>query len=102
MPKLFKHPGADKQGYRAAAAWLKENAAQEDLIVVPDSRITFYADREALIYKTAPRGKVEYVVTIVKDENEVPDFVRNAQKQYSVWENERKKNKKIVIYKMPL
>ena len=33
--------------------------------------------------------------------NEVPDFAANAQEQYSTWENERKKNKKIMIYKMP-
>jgi hypothetical protein len=102
LPKLLSRPGSDKPGFRAAAAWLMENTAQDDLIASPDSRITFYAERKAWIYETTLTKKTEYVVTIVKDENEVPDFVRNAQKQYSVWENEHRKNKKIVIYKMPL
>ena len=101
MPKLLRLSGSDKQGYRTAAAWLRENTAQDDLIASPDSRITFYAERKAIIYETTPSRKTEYAVAIVKDENEVPDFVDNAQKQYSVWENERRKNKKLVIYKMP-
>jgi hypothetical protein len=102
LPKLLRPTGSDKPGFRAAAAWLGANTAQDDLIASPDSRITFYAERKARIYETIPTKKTEYVVTIAKDENQVPDFVRNAQKQYSVWENERRKNKKIVIYKMPL
>jgi len=102
LPKLLSRTGSDKPGFRAAAAWLKENTAPDDLIAVPDRRITFYAERKELIYETTFSSIAEYVVIIVKDENEVPDFVGNAQKQYSAWENERKKNKKIVIYKMPL
>ena len=100
MPKLFKHPGADKQGYRAAAAWLKENAAQEDLIVVPDSRITFYAERKGLIYGAKPSTRAKYVVIIARDENEKPDFTKTAKEEYSVWVDKHKKKKKLIIYKM--
>jgi hypothetical protein len=102
LPKLLSRSGSDKPGFRAAAAWLKQNTAPDDLIASPDSRITFYAERKALIYAPPLSRKADYVVSIVKDENEVPDFVGNAQKQYSVWENESRKNKKIMIYKMPL
>jgi hypothetical protein len=101
LPKLLGRTGSDKPGYRTAATWLKENTTQDDLIATPDRRITFYAERKELIYETTLSGKAEYIVTIVKDENDVPDFAGNAQEQYSAWENERKKNKKIVIYKMP-
>ena len=101
MPKLLRHSGSDKPGFRAAAAWLKENTAREDIIASPDRRISFYAERESLTYETAPEKKAEYIVTILKDEKQTPDFVANAQKMYSVWENERKKNKKIIIYKTP-
>jgi hypothetical protein len=101
LPKLFRPTGSDKPGFRAAAEWLKENTSPDDLIASPDNRITFYAERKARIYETTPASNAEYVVTIVKDENQVPDFAGNAQKQYSAWENERRKNKKIVIYKMP-
>ena len=99
MPKLLMPPGSDKAGYRVAAAWLKENTAQEDLIAVPDSRITFYAERKGLIYNAAPPTQAEYVVIIVRNENEKPDFANAAKEEYSVWVDKRKKNKKIVIYK---
>ena len=102
MPKLLRHSGADKQGYRAAATWLKENTAAEDLIAVPDSRITFYAERTGLIYDTKPSARAKYTVAIVKNKNEKPDFAGTANQEYSVWVDEHEKNKKIVIYKMPL
>jgi hypothetical protein len=109
LPKLLSRPGWDKPGYRTAATWLKEHTNPDDLIAVPDRRITFYAERKESIYETTFSGKADYVVIIAKwdttwgiplwDEKEEPEFVGNAQKQYSAWENERK-NKKIVIYKM--
>ncbi len=100
MPKLLSRPGSDKQGYRTAAAWLKENTDQEDLIASPDSRITFYAERKGLIYDAEPITQTEYVVIIVKNENEKPDFAKAAQEQYSVWVDKHKKKKKLIIYKM--
>ena len=102
LPKLLRPTGSDKSGYRTAAAWLRENTAQDDLIASPDRRIPFYAERKTLIYETSPIRKTEYVVTIVKNENEVSDFAGNATKQYSVWVDEHKKNRKIVIYKTQL
>jgi hypothetical protein len=99
MPKLLMPPGSDKAGYRAAAAWLKENTAAEDLIAVPDSRITFYAERTGLIYDTKPPTRAKYVVIVVKNENEKPDFAGAAKEEYSVWVDKHKKNKKLVIYK---
>ena len=54
MPKLLRLSGEYKQGYKTAAAWLRENTAQEDLIASPDNRITFYVERKALIYETTP------------------------------------------------
>ena len=105
MPKLFKHPGQDKQGYRTAAAWLSKYTAPQDLIAVPDSRITFYAERKGLIYDTATPAtptKAKYVVIIVRDESEKPDFAKDAKEEYSAWVDEHKKNKKLIIYKMPI
>jgi hypothetical protein len=102
LPKLFSRPGSDKPGYRTAAAWLKENTTPDDLIASPDRRITFYAERKGLIYETAPPKKAGYIVIIVKDENQKPDFAGAAQEQYSVWVDKHKKRKKLVIYKMTL
>ena len=99
LPKLLSRPGSDKQGYRTAAAWLRENTDREDLIASPDSRITFYAERKGLIYDAEPTTQAEYVVIIVKNENEKPDFAGAAKEEYSVWVDKHKKNKKLVIYK---
>ena len=102
MPKLLRFSGSDKQGYRTAAAWLRENTAQEDLIAVPDSRISFYAERKGLIYDAEPPTQAEYVVIIVKNENEKPDFANAAKEEYSVWVDKHEKSRKLVIYKMHL
>ncbi|MGB2866629.1 MAG: glycosyltransferase family 39 protein [Sedimentisphaerales bacterium] len=101
-PKLLRYSGSDKRGYRTAAAWLRENTAQEDLIAVPDKRITFYAERKGLIYDAERTTQTEYLVIIVKNEDEKPDFAKAAQEQYSVWVDKHKKNKKLIIYKMPI
>jgi len=101
MPKLLRRPDSDKQGYRTAAAWLKENTAQEDLIAAPDSRITFYAERKGIIYDAEPPARAGYVVSIVENEEQKPDFVKTPKEEYSVWVDKREKNKKLVIYKMP-
>lgn len=45
VPKLFRPLRVEKKGYRLAAEWLKDNSAEEDVIVVPDKRIGFYAGR---------------------------------------------------------
>ena len=100
-PKLLRLSGSDKRGYRTAAAWLRENTAREDLIASPDSRITFYAERKGLIYDAEPTTQAKYVVIIAKNENEKPDFTGVAEEEYSVWVDEYKKSRKLVIYKMP-
>jgi hypothetical protein len=101
LPKLLRSPGSDKSGFRAAAAWLKQNTAQDALIATPDMRITFYAERKAIFYENTPPGKADYLVSIVENEDQKPDSAGAGQKLYSVWINKQKK-KKIVIYKMPL
>jgi len=35
----------EKQGYKEIANWLRENTKPDDVIAVPDNRITFYAER---------------------------------------------------------
>ena len=100
LPKLLNRPGSDKPGYRAAAAWLKENTTRDDLIAVPDRRITFYAERKGHIYETRPSKQTAYLVSILKNEDQKPDFAGAAQEQYSVWVDKHKKKKKLVIYKM--
>jgi hypothetical protein len=65
IPKLVKPIRNDKRGYRLAAKWLKENTAQQDVIVAPDERVGFYADRHSWIYMKIYTG--DYAVIIPKE-----------------------------------
>ena len=101
MPKLLRPIRIEKQGYRDAAKWLKENTKPEDIIAVPDKRIYFYAERKALVYEKKVPKQAKYFVRIVKNEDKKPKFGRTVKEQYSAWADKRKKSgKRLVIYKM--
>jgi 4-amino-4-deoxy-L-arabinose transferase-like glycosyltransferase len=97
LPKLVKPIRLEKQGYRETAKWLRENTAKEEVIVVPDKRISFYSGRKEVISEdgTTP-ATAKYVVQIVKTEEEM----FGLEKEYSVRVDKRKK-KMIVICKRP-
>ena len=98
-PKLLRPIHADKKAYKAAAQWLEENTRENDLIAVFDKRISFYAQRKSLVFdKNIPMG-AQYVVAVVKDEDENPDAGTAVRKELFLW-IDRKKTKKIVIYKV--
>ncbi len=101
MPKLLRPSGADKPGYRAVAKWLRENTGTEDIIAVPDLRISFYAERKGLKYATKVPEGAEYLVKIVEGGERGADSDRVGQEEYSVSVNNRKKSgKKLLIYRM--
>jgi 4-amino-4-deoxy-L-arabinose transferase-like glycosyltransferase len=101
MPKLLKPSGADKPGYRAAAKWLRENTGTEDVLAVPDLRISFYAEREGLKYTTEVPEGIDYLVRIVESGEEGVDSGRVGQEKYSVSVDGREKGKKkLLIYRM--
>jgi len=99
IPKLFRPMRIEKQGYRDAVTWLKENTASKDVIAVSDRRISFYAERKGLIYDKKVPKQAKYVVRIVKNGSE-PKFGRTVQEKYSVWVDRREKKKRIVIYEV--
>ena len=90
----------EKQGYIETAKWLKDNTGREDIVAVPDKRISFYAEREGLLYDKDLPEKAKYAVRIVKDENEELDAGGSVQKELALWVNEKKKAKRIVLYKI--
>jgi hypothetical protein len=101
LPKLLRPMRIEKQGYRDTARWLEENTSREDIIAVPDRRISFYAERKGLIYSSKVPERAKYIVRIENDEGEKPEFIRAAQKKYSVWVDKQKnQGKKLVIYRM--
>ena len=101
LPKLLRPMRIDKQGYKDTAEWLSENTAREDIIAVPDNRIAFYAERKWVEYwNDDVPAHAKYVVRIVKNEDEKPEFGRSVQEKYSVWVDRQEKKRKIVTYEM--
>ena len=100
IPKLFRPIRIEKQGYRDVAKWLRENTAPADIIAVSDRRISFYAERKGLMLgKKIPQG-AGHVVRIMKNEDEELNLGRIVKEKHSVWVDGRKKDKKLVIYKV--
>lgn len=106
VPKLLRPMRMEKQGYRDAAKWLKDNTAQGDIIAVPDKRISFYAERNGLEYEDANiPAEVVYVVKNVRNEEEKLNFEklisgRAMQEELWFWADTRKKKGKLVIYRI--
>ena len=91
----------EKQGYLVAAKWIKENIDEKDVVAVPDKRISFYAEREGIVYEggNIPPTAV-YVVKIMKYADKELSFGETAREEHSLWVDKQKKEKKLVIYKL--
>ncbi len=101
LPKLIRPIRIEKQGYRDAVKWLKENTTQEDLIAVPDSRIGFYAERDISVSKSKNAFEgVDYIVSLRKDENEQLKVGRVLQEKLSIWLDKRRKKYRLIIYEV--
>jgi hypothetical protein len=90
----------ERQGYRNTAEWLNKNTASTDIIAVPDMRIVFYAERKGLEYSEQIPEQVNYVVRIVKSEDEKLGFGKETKEEYSTSVNKHKKRGKLVTYKV--
>jgi uncharacterized membrane protein YqaE (UPF0057 family) len=102
LPKLFKIIGTQRYDYREAAMWLNKNTASTDIIAVPDVRITFYAERKGLECMENSEqipGQANYIVRIVKSEDEKMIFDKETKEEYSTRTN-NKKGGKLVIYRV--
>jgi hypothetical protein len=101
LPKLIRPLRIEKQGYRDAVKWLKENTTQEDLIAVPDNRIGFYAERNISLSESKNAfGGVDYIVSLGKDENEQLKLGRVVQEKLSLWLDKRRKKYRLIIYEV--
>jgi hypothetical protein len=99
LPKLLRPLGADKRGYKFAAEWLKANTSPGAIVAVPDPRISFYAEREGLVYdKDIPEG-AEYIVRVVSGEDERLHAGGSVRKE-CWWVDDRRKAKRIVLYEV--
>jgi predicted MPP superfamily phosphohydrolase len=89
----------EKQGYRDVAEWLSKKTAPTDIVAVPDKRIAFYAERKGLEYDEKIPEQADYVVRIVRSEDEKPGIGKDIREEYSTWVNSEK-SRKLVICKV--
>ncbi len=96
LPKLLLASPGTKVGYRAAAAWLQQNTRPNDVLAVPDIRISFYAQRQGLLYVQHPNSRRADYVIVIDDgaEHQIPEEWR---REYSVMVD-RRTRKTLGIY----
>jgi len=99
-PKLFRPIRTEKQGYRAAAKWLRTNTDIAAIVAVPDKRISFYAQREEVVYENENiPEKTEYIVKISKKQKDEPALANLLGKLEYEYVDKRKKGVNVVIHR---
>lgn len=99
VPKLLRPIRIKKQGYRAAAQWLKANTDSTAIVAVPDKRISFYAERKGLVYENGniPK-KAEYIVKISKKGNDKTVSTKPFGKIKYEYVDKTKRGTNVIIY----
>lgn len=100
VPKLLRPIRMEKEGYRMAAEWLEENVGREDLVAVPDKRISFYAECNGLTYNNGniPANAVYTVKIFKKGESKSALSGQLGRVEYE-YADKREKEISVVIYK---
>ncbi|MCK4792681.1 MAG: hypothetical protein KAV87_53620, partial [Desulfobacteraceae bacterium] len=100
IPKLLTPIRAKKQSYRDAAQWLARHTNENDIIAVPDTRISFYSGRKGAQYdgQTVPK-EARYIVKLFKSEKDMlaNEEIFQAEKLFSTEGNGKKS--KVAIYR---
>jgi hypothetical protein len=80
VPKLLTPMRRDKAGYRSAAEWLRQNTETDDVLAVPDVRISFYAQRRGLFYGQYPDSRHADYIVMLEDpaQGQVPNQWRRV------------------------
>jgi hypothetical protein len=96
LPKLLMASPGNKVGYLAAAEWLQQNTKADDVLAVPDVRISFYAQRQGLFYVQYPNSRRADYVVMINDgaEGQIPE---GWCREYSV-RVDRRTQKTLAIY----
>lgn len=102
LPKLLRPIRIDKRGYREAAEWLKANTKSEDIIAVPDKRISFYAERQIHVYKGEKLPpNAEYIVMISKNRKDKTTLISMSCKlEYEYIDKKGRNGSIIAIYEL--
>lgn len=98
LPKLLEPKRKDKVGILEAAHWLNQNTRVEDLIAVLDPRIRFYAQRNGFCIGVQDLKNADFAVAQVGAEDVEPAW---GEKMVWFWIDPKKKDSKLIIYKLP-
>lgn len=101
MPKLLRPIRSDKQGFREAAKWIKANTAESEVIAVPDTRISFYAQRKGVVYRDGNiPGCFRYVVMVSNtDQGDEGGLTGHFTKEFE-FTSQVKKKKNTFVYRV--
>jgi len=100
VPGLAKPVPAREKAYRAASRWLQENTKVDDVIAVPDMRISFYAGRRGVLCRPDPiEGLVQYVVGTRRPG--APEVPPRLHERYSVDLDSREHTSLVVYSDLP-
>jgi hypothetical protein len=100
IPKLFRPLGAGLDGYRATALWLRNHTAVDDVVAVPDMRISFYADRVGLYYESVAVFRASDSVVLLVDDEGPSHVPAGWTEQYSSPVGARRAGR-LVVYQKP-
>ena len=100
LPTLLGSKRKDLTGFLDAAYWLSHNTTPADLIVVPDERISFYAQRRGVQMwekKDLIASGANFAVAMVNAKEAVPNW---GEQITEFWVDPKKKKNKLIIYKL--
>ena len=95
MVRLLEPDRIEKQSYVAAAKWIKENTDKDEVIDVPDARISFYGDRKGTEYPH--QGGTNYLLEIFKENRNEDEQTKKMWRE--VFSAPVEKKSVLVIYK---
>ncbi|MCX5645948.1 MAG: glycosyltransferase family 39 protein [Phycisphaerae bacterium] len=96
LPKLVLPSPGNKAGYLAAAEWLRQNTEANDVVAVPDIRISFYGQRQGLLYGQYPNSRRGDYAVVIDDGGDI-QVPAQWRREYSVLVDRRSK-KTLTIY----
>jgi hypothetical protein len=103
LPKLFKPIRIEKQAFRTAAQWIKENTSPEEVIGFSSSvnRISFYAERaNVLISNNSFPPEIRYIVEGFKKDKDKPLYHKKIEEKYDPVNQWETRNIVIVFYSL--
>jgi len=102
VPKLLTPLHADKCSYREAARWLTKHTDQIDIVAVPDTRISFYAQRKGLKWTEGQiPEQARYGVKIFEEDDNLTEPGRLGKVEYRYVDKKNEKVSVVIYRKLP-